>query len=164
LHAAGLLSASGFQEIQEGKLQQADRLESMAMELLSLCDMETWEQAAELLEKSARLRPEASPARFKSLKMAANLFHWIGSDGHARDLLEEAANEARQGGELVFAANTYLDAAVLSAQLKMGRHTIAAARMANQLAGAADVSAADRAVIAGRLQDLGLPLRLGQIL
>jgi len=164
LHAAGLLSDSGSQEIQESKLQQADRLESMAMELLSQCDMETWEPAAELLERSARLRAEASPARFNNLKKAANLFHWIGSNEHARDLFEEAADQARQGGDLVFAANAYLDAAVLSAQLRMGRHTIAAARMANQLAGSEGVPQADRVVIAARLQELGLPLHLGQIL
>jgi hypothetical protein len=162
--SAGILPAPAGEQEQESNPEKADRLEAIAAELLTDGDMDTWEQVAELLEKAARLRPEASAKRIENLKMAANLFVWSGNALHARDVFQEAAEEAWDMGDLALAAHTYLDAAVLSAQLKMGRHTIQATRMADQLAASPEMPSADRAAIAYRLENLGLPLHLGEIL
>ncbi|MGW8267416.1 MAG: hypothetical protein ACWGSQ_13700 [Longimicrobiales bacterium] len=161
---AGTLPAPVGDQDQKAEPNKADRLEAIAAELLADGDMDTWEQAAELLEKSARLRPEASSKRIENLRMAASLFVWTGATLHARDLFEEAAQGASEMGNLALAAHTYLDAAVLSAQLKMGRHTIQAARMADQLAASPDMPAEARQAVVYRLTQLGLPLHLGEIL
>jgi len=152
------------QQDQKGSLVKAERLEAVANDLLEQGDMDTWEQVAELLEKAARLRPEASLRRAENLRKAANLFVAIGAKERARDLFEEAAAEASETGELAFAAHAYLDAAVLSADLKMGRHTIQAARMADQLAASPSLSRQERVAIESRMERLGLPMRLAQIL
>ena len=162
--SAGVLPGPVGDQEQEAKPNKAERLEAIAAELLSECDMETWVRAAELFETSARLRPEASKERIKNFKTAANLFASTGAKERARDLFQEAADEAWEMGDLAFAAHSYLDAAVLSAELKMGRHTINAARMANQIAGSPELPTADRAAIEQRIEQLGLPLHLGQIL
>jgi len=162
--SAGILPAPVGDQDQKAKPNKADRLEAIANELLAECDMDTWVRAAELFEVSARLRPEDSQDRVRSLKTAANLFSSMGVKERARDLFQEAAEEAWQMGDLAFAANSYLDAAVLSAELKMGRHTVDAARMASRLAASPEMSSGDRDIIETRLEQLGLPLHLGQIL
>jgi tetratricopeptide (TPR) repeat protein len=161
---AGAVQAPSVEKKQETRPATADRLEAVAMELLSMGDMDTWEQAAELLERSARLRPEDSLSKATSLKIAANLYNWIGETEQARDLLEEAAECAQELGALSFAAHTFLDAAVLSAELRMGRHTVAAAQMAERLAASPDMPRADQDVIKSRIQRLNLPLSLADIM
>jgi len=162
--SAGILPAPAGDQDQNTEPDKADRLEAIAAELLADGDMDTWDQAAKLLEVSARLRSEACSKRVEDLRMAASLYIWTGATLHARDLLQEAAEEASDMGDLALAAHTYLDAAVLSAELKMGRHTIQATRMADQLAASPEMSAEDRQAVVYRLEHLGLPLHLGQIL
>jgi tellurite resistance protein len=161
---AGAVQVPTSQAKQEAESSKADRLEAVAMELLSLGDVDNWEQAAELLERSARLRPEANLSRATSLKIAASLYNWTGATAHARDLLQEAAERAQELGALSFAANTFLDAAVLSAELSMGRHTIAATQMAERLAASPEMPPNEREMIKARIEGLNLPLRLAEIM
>jgi tetratricopeptide (TPR) repeat protein len=161
---AGAVQVASSQAKQEAESTNADRIEALAMELLSLGDVENWEQAAELLERSARLRPEANLGRATSLKIAASLYHWTGDTEHARDLLQEAAEWAQELGALSFAAHTFVDAAVLSAELRMGRHTVAATQKAEQLAASPEMPRGDREAIEARIQGLNLPLRLAEIM
>jgi len=162
--SAGLSLSSGVAQDQEGKPDKADRLEAKAMKLLAEGDTDYWAGAAKLLEESARLRPEASLTRATSLKLAANLFCWAGFHEQARALFQESAEQAFALGEMTFAAHTYLDAAVLSADLQMGRHTVDAARMAERIAASPDLSGADRDALRSRLDRLDLPMRLAEIM
>jgi hypothetical protein len=163
LAAADALPLPADQE-KKGKVEKADQLEAMAMEILSLGDMDTWEQAAELLEKAARLRPKDEFARLETLKLAGNLFHWIGATEHARVLLQEAADGAWEMGKLAFAAHTYLDVAVVSAALKMGRHTVAATQKAERIADMPEMAQDDRLAVETRLDLLGLPRHVSEIM
>ena len=146
---AGLILPSGpDQEKQEKKQQQdkqskADRLESKAMGLLSEGDTDYWATAASLLEESARLRSGENLSRATSLKLAAN-----------QDIL----------GEKAFAAHTFMDAALLSAALQMGRHTVEAAQRAEEIAAAPDLTQAERESIRSRLDRLDLPTRIADIM
>lgn len=142
----------------------ADHLEALAMEILEVGDTEVWEQAAELLTKSAKLRDDADPKKPGTLKLAANLYCWSGEKAKARDLLERSAQVAHAQGDPVFAANAYLGAAYLSASLRMGRHTIAAAQMAEQLAELPVVPEAEAEAIRARLAKLGAPRSLSEIM
>jgi tellurite resistance protein len=161
---AGAVQVTSPQAKQEAESSKADRLESVAMELLALGDMDSWGQAAALLERSARLRPEANLSRATSLKIAASLYNWTGETEHARDLLQEAAECAQELGALSFAAHTFLDAAVLSAELRMGRHTVAATQMAERLAASPEMPRREREMIEARIEGLNLPLRLADIM
>jgi hypothetical protein len=161
---AGAISTPAAQQKQEGPVAKADRLEAVAMALLEEGEVDTWEQVAELLEKAARHRPETSFRRAKNLRTAANLFSTIGATERARKLFEEAAEQASDLGELTFAAHAYVDAAVLSAQLKMGRHTIRATQRAEELAASPEMSRTDRLAVESRIERLGLPTHLAEIL
>jgi hypothetical protein len=151
------------QEKQE-KQSKADRLESKAMGLLAEGDTDYWTTAANLLEESARLRSDENMSRATSLKLAANLYCWSGDREKARALFQESAEQAYELGEGAFAAHTFMDAALLSATLQMGRHTVEAAQMAEQIAAAPDLTQAERESIRSRLDRLDLPTRLADIM
>ncbi len=143
---------------------KADRLESKAMGLLAEGDTDYWTTAANLLEESARLRSDENMSRATSLKLAANLYCWSGDREKARALFQESAEQAYELGERAFAAHTFMDAALLSAALQMGRHTVEAAQMAEQIAAAPDLTQAERESIRSRLNRLDLPTRLADIM
>ena len=149
---------------QVGKSEKAERLEAVAAELLAEGETELWLEAAELLETAARIRPDSDIGRVEDLRTAANIWYWAGKANQARILTEEAALVASNLGKPALAANIYLDAAVLSAELKMGRHTIAAARQAELLAASPVVSSTERDAIETRLERLNAPRRLSQIM
>ena len=167
LLAVSLLSLPAESEVpqdQETKLTKAERLEAEANDILRNGDMDEWLDAADLLVESAHLRPESYFPAARNLQFAAAIFAWSGSDEKARVLFEEAAQRAVANGELVFAANTYLDCAFVSAKLRMGRHTIAAAQAAQKLAKSREVGYRDRERIMARLTLLDAPTRLGDVM
>ena len=149
---------------QVGKQEKAERLEAVAAELLAEGETDVWVEAAEVLESAARIRGEADPRGVDNLRTAANIYYWAGEPDHARVLMEEAASGAANLGKPALAAHIYLDAAVLSAELRMGRHTIAAARQAELLAASPVITSAEREEIEARLDRLGAPLRLAEIM
>jgi ATP/maltotriose-dependent transcriptional regulator MalT len=156
--------ASQTRPDQETDQARAERLEAKANAILMSGDMEQWVDAAELLVESAHLRPESDFSAARNLQFAAEVFAWSGDLEKARVLFEEAAERATSTGESVFAANTYLDCAFVSAQLGMGRHTIAAARAARELAKRHEVSWKDRDQLLARLARLEAPTTLGEIM
>ncbi len=158
------LLAQKVEKGQAERSEKADRLETLAAELLAEGETDVWEEAAELFETAARIRPESDIGRVEDLRTAANIWYWAGRTDHARVLTEEAALIASNLGKPALAAHIYLDAAVLSAELKMGRHTIAAARQAELLAASPVISSTEREAIRIRLERLNAPTRLGQIM
>ena len=157
-------AASGIMQDQEADQKKAERLEAKANKILESGNMEYWVEAAELLVESAHIRPDAHFPAARNLQFAAAIFAWSGDTQKARRLFEEAAERAASVGESVFAAHTYLDCAFVSAQLGMGRHTIAAARAARELAESREVSWKDRERLLARLALLDAPTTLGEIL
>jgi hypothetical protein len=167
LLAFSLLASPAVSEVpqdQETKVTKAERLEAQAKEILMRGDMDEWIEAAELLVESAHLRPESHFPAARNLQFAAAVFAWSGNNEKARRLFEEAADRAASMGELVFAAHTYLDCAFASAKLHMGRHTIEAAKAAQELAKSREVGRTDRERIMARLTLLDAPTRLGEVM
>src|SRR5690606_28618863 len=70
--------------------------------------------------KSAPARESTDPLRARSLSEAAHLFAYAGRPGHARKLLEKSADAALQRGDIVFAADALLKAALLAQQANDG--------------------------------------------
>lgn len=157
-------AASRVLQDQEAGQTKAERLEAKADKILKKGNMEQWVEAAELLVESAHLRPDAHFPAARNLQFAAAIFAWSGDTQKARMLFEEAAVRAASMGESVFAAHTYLDCAFVSAQLGMGRHTIAAARAARELAESREVRGRDRERLLARLTLLDAPTTLGEIM
>jgi hypothetical protein len=143
---------------------KADKLAKEASDILAVGEIDDWSKAAKLLERAAFLRDDSDEAKPANLKLAGTLFCAVGLREHARGLIEQAAGLALDQGDLVNAAHTFLDAAALSAQLRMGRHTINAAREARRIAAAPGVAEADRAAILDRAERLGAPTALAQIM
>lgn len=165
---AGLLlnspAASEVRWDQEAAGTKAERLEAKANKILNSGNMEQWVEAAELLVEAAHLRPDSSFPAARNLHFAGVVFAWSGAPEQARELFEEAAERAAAIGESAFAANAYLDCAFVSAKLGMGRHTIAAARAARDLAESRGVAWRDRERLMARLDLLDAPTRLGEIM
>lgn len=157
-------AASRVLQDQEADQTKAERLEAKANKILESGDMELWVEAAELLVESAHLRPDTHFPAARNLQFAAAVFAWSGDNHKARQLFEEAAQRAARVGEPVFAAHTYLDCAFVSAELGMGRHTIAAARAARELVESNEVSWKDRELLLARLALLDAPTTLGEIM
>jgi len=165
---AGLLLsppvASEVRRDQQAEDTKAEQLEARANEILLSGNTEQWVEAAELLVEAAHLRPDSYFPAARNLQFAAVVFAWSGEDEKARVLFEESAERAASIGESAFAANTYLDCAFVSAKLGMGRHTIAAARAAKELAESREVGWKDRERLMARLALLDAPTRLGEIM
>ena len=83
---------------------------------------------------------------------------------HARVLFQEASDDAWEMGRLAFAAHTNLDAAVVSAELKMGRHIVAATQGAEPIAGLPEMPQQGRLAVETRLDLLGVPRHVSEIM
>jgi len=87
-------------------------------------DRTRYGQAAELLQQSSALTPVEDPARADDLRVAANLLYYTGAVSEAQDVMIQAAEAALARGDVVTAANAFLDAAWLAAM----RHGTSQAR------------------------------------
>ena len=87
-------------------------------------------------------------------------------ESKAMGLLSEGDTDywATAANGLAFAAHTFMDAALLSAALQMGRHTVEAAQRAEEIAAAPDLTQAERESIRSRLDRLDLPTRIADIM
>jgi hypothetical protein len=75
------------------------------------------DRAARLHEQSAALRSADDPQTAKSLRSAAANWYYYGDRSRARDDMEHAARQAMARGDVMTAANAYVDAAVIAAEL-----------------------------------------------
>jgi hypothetical protein len=91
------------------------RAEELYQRAVALYDKPSqFREAAQLLIASARLRSPDDPAAFTSLWMAGRLYSAARDRRNAQRTLEEAARLALGNGEVVEAANAFLDAAFIA--------------------------------------------------
>jgi uncharacterized protein HemY len=84
---------------------------------MATCDRNQWKEAAELFEKSARLRPCHDPKIFQGLFQAAEIAYFFEENNKARRLMSEAAEHAMHVGDLENAVEAYVQAAHMSAAM-----------------------------------------------
>ena len=95
---------------------RAEELRNRAESLFS--EPKQWKKAVRLLEKSAELREANDPEAYECLMYAGRIRAALGDLRGARIALEKAAAHALARGEVVDAANAFIDAAHAAAGLK----------------------------------------------
>jgi tetratricopeptide (TPR) repeat protein len=112
-------------------VERAEQLEAKARELYS--NISKYAEAARLHEQAAELRSPVDPLRVKSLQMAARLYHYSGKETKALAVMERAAEEALASGDVVAAANAYVDASYLAQYQHRQEDVVRLARKAEML-------------------------------
>ena len=131
------------------RLAEADRLDSLAEALHST--PRQWREAARLHERAAGLRSAADPRGVAGFRMAAHLYRAAGDLGRARSAMERAGELAASRGDVVTAANTYVDAGLLALENRRDDQVDAMARKAEAMAYSPLLSELQRATIMNRV-------------
>jgi len=129
---------------------QAEKLERQAKDLFS--QPERYGRAAKLLQRAAANREIGDPERIRDLHLASRLSYYKGDEGKALTLMQQSAAEALATGDVIAAANRYVDAAFLA---KSAGQLEAAAEMvqkATLLAGSPLIDVAARTSILTRVE------------
>lgn len=121
LSAAPVLAAQGAEASvrPDPEHEKAEQLRDKAEALFS--QPKQWKKAVRLLEQSAELRAADDAEAYDCLMYAGRLRAAIGDLKGARVNLEKAAAHALARGEIVDAANAFIDAAHAAAALKDSR-------------------------------------------
>lgn len=120
--AAAPIAASAQQTLAPvrvtANVEYADRL---AVQAESLSRMLThFKQAAKLYEQSAAARSVGDAKAFTHLRAAAFLRYDAGDKRASLGLMEQAAQRAADLGDVIAAANAYIDAALIAGEMKQG--------------------------------------------
>jgi hypothetical protein len=108
-------------------------------------------KVARLHEHSASLRQADDPQAYACLRTAAILRYWGGDKRGGAERMTEAATQAAERGDVYRAADAYIDAAIISAELRQAERTIELAAKARLLASSPLLSDQQRATLASRL-------------
>lgn len=103
--------------------QTADEIHDKAAALYT--DPAQHGQAAHLLRQECELRSPEDPLTFRCLSMSARLFYYAGELLDARRMMEKAAKNALQRGDVMAAAQSYLEAASIARKQKSGDSKVA---------------------------------------
>ena len=128
-------------------------LEAQARDYLG--DMQRWGRAADLYRQAADLRAPSDPVAVANLKTAARLEFYNGSEKQALRDLEYAGQRALAIGDVVAAANAFVDAAWVAGTDGQGREARALVERAQLLALSPLISREDRTEIEKRLPAMG---------
>lgn len=108
-------------------------------------------KVAAMYEKSAELREVGDEKRFEALQMAARLRYGSGERRQAADDMEQAAQEAAARGDVVNAADSYIDAAHLAVELRERERALKFVRTAELLTRSPLLSEQQRAAVQTRI-------------
>ncbi|MGD8495198.1 MAG: hypothetical protein PVF05_03350 [Gemmatimonadales bacterium] len=111
-----------------------------------------WAEAAELHERAANVLPKNDAAAFFGFQRAAVLYFYAGESAHSRKSMERAAEVAEATGDVLTAANAWVDAAFLAIAEGYAGKKREFVRNAEALAGSELLSDADRASIQARIE------------
>ncbi|MGH7506245.1 MAG: hypothetical protein ACRELX_11365 [Longimicrobiales bacterium] len=126
-------------------------LEARAAELYS--SPKQYRRAAAFLMEAAELRAAADPMRVKNKSLAARLYYYDGDKDRARSLLEQAADDAIAAGDVVTAADLYLDASYVAHEEKDGPEVLRLAAKAKLLMSSPLVDARSRDRVLSRIAE-----------
>jgi len=128
---------------------QADDLDRQAEELYGKPSL--WRRAAYMHERAASMRAATDPQAYAGYRMAAHLYHAAGSLSEARAAMERAAVQASARGDVVGAANSYVDAGLVALEARQDDRVREFAVKAEALAGSPLLSAEQRRAILERV-------------
>jgi hypothetical protein len=109
-------------------------------------------EAAQLHKQSAALRAATDPRAVESLMMAAHLYHYTNRLFDARKTMEQAAQRALAGGDIVRASQANIEAALFAHKHGKASEADRLGRIALGLAESPLLSAEQRTSIVGRLR------------
>lgn len=132
-------------------IEKAAELENRAWALRDLLDQRS--KAAKLYREAAALRPDHDPRKVQNLRQASRMHHYADRAGPAADDAAEAARVALRQGDLMEAAEAYMDAAWLSGQLGDATRTARYLEEAKLLTNSPLLAQAQREEILRRLED-----------
>ena len=130
---------------------KAAELESQAQHLTN--DIRGFKSAASLYRKAASLRVEGDPQGIRDLIKAGRLHFYVGKAGHATNDLANAGRIALQFGDVVTAAQAYLDAAYAADADGNRAKALDLATRAQRLAQSPLIDAAERAALLARIDE-----------
>ena len=128
---------------------RADELYERAMALPT--ETRFARKAAALYEQSAALRAAGDERAAASLRMAAYLRYYAGDRRAGVALMERAADHSAGTGDVVHAANAYIDAAIIAGELSDGARARELRQRAELLAGSPLLAESDRSAIRTRI-------------
>ncbi|HSG47705.1 MAG TPA: hypothetical protein VLA43_07845 [Longimicrobiales bacterium] len=145
---AQAVSATGDEEI---RVEKAQALEAAAREAAEV--RAAFREASRLYRQAAEIRGD-QPEAAQSLMMAGALAYYVGSEGQAIKDLTRAGELALAWGDVVTAAQAFLDASWVAA--KEGRQNDAAelGRRAERLSASPLIQRQERGAILNRIGDL----------
>jgi hypothetical protein len=127
----------------------ADRLASEADSLSRI--LSHFKKAAKLYEMSAAARPAGDMKAFTYLRSAAFLRYDAGDKRGSLSLMEQSAQRAADLGDVISAANAYIDAAIIAGELKQAPRAQDLSRRAALLAKSPLLDVAQRSALLGRM-------------
>lgn len=133
----------------EGPEQDPQALEAEAEGYMT--DMNKWTRAADLYRQAAALRGAGDVIAIADLKTAARLEFYRGHEGTAMRDLENAGERALAMGDVVAAANAFVDAAWIASAEGRGTKAREFADKAQLLALSPLISPSDREELEARL-------------
>ncbi len=108
-------------------------------------------KVARLHEGSAALRTADDPQNFACLHTAALLRYYSGDRRAGGERMEEAADNASARGDVISAANAYIDAAIIAREFRDGERMLALSGKADLLTNSPLISESQRLALRERL-------------
>lgn len=134
----------------EARIVTADELEQRAAALLD--QPQRYSEAARLFKESAEMRAETDPRAVSALMKSAHLFHYANRLFDARKAMEQAAERALAGGDVVSASKARVEAALFAHKQGKTNEAERLGRSALHLAESPLLSAEQRDAIVTRLR------------
>ena len=125
------------------------QLERQAADLYT--SPKNFKRAADLLLKAADLRDVADPMKVKNQSLAARLFYYAGDKQRGMTVLEGAADHALSVGDVLVAAELYLDASYVAQELEQGEKVRELAQKTRLLMNSPLVDARERDRVLSRI-------------
>lgn len=132
-------------------IEKAVDLEARAWALRDLMDQRS--KAAKLYREAAALRPDHDPKKVENLRQASRMHHYADRTDRAADDAAAAARVALRQGDLMEAAEAYMDAAWLSGRLGDETRTARYLEEARLLTNSPLLAQTQREEILRRLED-----------
>lgn len=123
--AAAPVAASAQQKLPAVRVTGTAYADELALRAEKLStQLDQFKKAAELFEQSADVRTAGDARAVTCLRSAATLRYNTGNKRKGLALMEKAADRAIRLGDVMFAANAYIDAAVIAQELRQGERAL----------------------------------------
>lgn len=126
-----------------------EELETQAQKLFE--SPKKYNDAVKLYVRAAEMRAPGDPVRITDLVMASRLSFYAGKEHRAAELMERAADEAHAAGDVVRAANAYIDASFLAREAGLELKVFELVKKAQLLTASPLLAKSDKEAILARI-------------